>query len=482
MKSKTMMRMLGTLALVGMTLPAAAAETQGWYFGGNFGQTRARIAEQEIIADLATAGLATSNFDSEDRDVGFKLLAGYQITPHLAIEGGYFDLGEFGYNATTIPAGTLDGNLVFRGWNLDLVGMVPITQRVSAFARIGAHHSKANVDFVGTGAVNVLDPHFSERKADAKAGFGVQYRLSDSLALRAEAERFQMDDAVGNTGELDMFSLGVVYKFGRTAAAPRAATPPPAPAPALVVVPLPVATEEYCSLLDIQFEINQDEMELAEKERLAVLARFLQLYPDTSAVIEGHTDNVGSPARNMQLSESRAQSVVDYLVREHQIAPSRLRAVGLGETRPIADNSTQDGQRANRRINTLIGCATDIAGLETLPARVTLAMLIEFDTNSAVVKREYHDQLGKVARFITANPRITATMEGHADNATPDMAQRISRQRAESVASYLVKEFGVDRSRLKVEGFGQTRRFNYNTSAEGRQENRRVNIIFSYPN
>jgi OOP family OmpA-OmpF porin len=47
--------------------------------------------------------------------------------------------------------------------------------------------------------------------------------------------------------------------------------------------------------------------------------------------------------------------------------------------------------------------------------------------------------------------------------------------------NYLVTEFGVPRSRLSAQGFGQTRRFAYNTSIEGRQENRRVNIILDFP-
>jgi OmpA-OmpF porin, OOP family len=46
---------------------------------------------------------------------------------------------------------------------------------------------------------------------------------------------------------------------------------------------------------------------------------------------------------------------------------------------------------------------------------------------------------------------------------------------------YLVTEFGIARSRLAAEGFGRTRRFAYNTSLEGQQENRRVNVIINYP-
>jgi OOP family OmpA-OmpF porin len=83
-----------------------------------------------------------------------------------------------------------------------------------------------------------------------------------------------------------------------------------------------------------------------------------------------------------------------------------------------------------------------------------------------------------------ANPRVTATVEGHTGNlqATKALAMEISQRRAQNVTNYLVTEFGISRSRLTAEGFGQTRRFAYNTSLEGQQENRRVNIVLDFPN
>ena len=69
-----------------------------------------------------------------------------------------------------------------------------------------------------------------------------------------------------------------------------------------------------------------------------------------SMVIEigGHTDNVGSEALNQQLSQKRAQAVVDYMILAGLDA-SRLRAKGYGESVPIADNSTNEGRAKNRR-------------------------------------------------------------------------------------------------------------------------------------
>jgi OOP family OmpA-OmpF porin len=472
-KSHKLKWIFSTLALAGLTIPAAAADPSPWYAGVGLGESQADIAEEEIRADLLASGFTTSAFADEESDFAYKLFGGYQFNRYLALEGGYFDLGRFDYTATTVPAGSYSAELEFQGLNLDLVGMLPFSERAAVFARIGAHYGETDVAFAGTGAVTVLSPDASETDTNYKFGVGFQYSVTDALALRVEAERYRIDDGIGNDSDLDLFSAGFVFRFAGRAAdapAPRAHAPVAPRAeekPALVVVPLPAATEEYCSLLDIQFEINQDEIERQEQERLEVVGTFLQKYPETSAVIEGHTDNVGDDADNLQLSQRRAESVVDYLVSEYRIDRSRLVARGYGESRPIADNETEAGKRANRRIGAIIGCANDIEGLQPLPARMTLAMQIEFDTDEATIKREYHNQLARVARLLEKNPTLKATMEGHADNTSPDTAQQISRQRAQSVASYLVDEFGVNRSRLTVQGYGMTRRFNYNTTAEG---------------
>jgi OmpA-OmpF porin, OOP family len=270
--------------------------------------------------------------------------------------------------------------------------------------------------------------------------------------------------------------------------APVAAAAAPAPAPAqkpvLVIVPIVARTQQYCSILDIQYEISQTTVQREAEEKMAKVGTFMRKYPETTAVIEGHTDEVGTSAANMKLSETRAENVVTYLVDRGGVARSRLKAVGYGETRPIADNSTDAGKRLNRRINAIIACATDIEGIAPNPARITMAMDMEFEINRADVRPQYREELRKVANFMKANPKVTATVEGHTSNqqGTGTQGMELSQRRAENVVNALVKEFGVDRMRLFAAGFGQTRRFAYNTSAEGQQENRRVNIILDFPN
>jgi OOP family OmpA-OmpF porin len=258
---------------------------------------------------------------------------------------------------------------------------------------------------------------------------------------------------------------------------------PPAE-PFLVIVPVVARTEQYCSILDVQFDINQTTVQREANEKIDKVGLFMRKYPDTTAVIEGHTDEVGTAADNMKLSERRAQSVVNYLVEKNGIARTRLKAIGYGMTRPVGDNHTQAGRRLNRRIDAIIACAMDIEGIAPVPARITMALEMEFDAASAEVRPQYHDALRRVAAFIKAHPGVTATVEGHTSNqqGTPAQAMQLSRRRAENVVNVLINQFGVDRSRLAAAGYGGTRRFAYNTDAEGQQENRRVNIILDFPN
>jgi len=131
----------------------------------------------------------------------------------------------------------------------------------------------------------------------------------------------------------------------------------------------------------------------------------------------------------------------------------------------------------------VIACVTDVQGLIVAPARMTMALVIDFDAKQDTVLPTSDAALRKVAAFMQANPTVTASVEGHTGNlqATPRQAMAISQRRAQNVADYLVSTCGVDRARLTTQGYGDTRRFAYNTSAEGEQENRRVNIIFNYP-
>jgi OOP family OmpA-OmpF porin len=481
--------MLGLTALAVIAGPFAQAQDAGWYAGANIGRTRAKIDDAGITNGLLGQGFASTTIENHKRNTGFKVFAGYEFNRYFSLEGGYFNLGHFGYTATTVPDGTLNGDIRIQGLNIDPVLSLPITRKFSAFARAGLTYAQSKDAFNGTGFVSVTSPSPRKEAFNYKFGGGLQYDFTRKVGMRLEAERYRIDDAVGNRGDIDMLSLGVVARFGRHAPAATAAVaqpeamPPPPPAPALVIVPIKAATQEYCTILDLEFAIDTDDIRNEDKEKLKVLGTYMTKYPETTAVIEGHSDNVGTPEHNLKLSQHRAESVVSYLVDSLHIDPSRLSAKGYADARPVADNSTQEGQRQNRRVDAVVACVTDVEGLTVAPARMTMALYIDFDQEKAFIKPEYDGELRKVARFLKANPTVSATVEGHTANlqATPALAMEISRRRAQNVVNYLVDNLGIERSRLTSRGYGDKRRVAYNTSVEGEQENRRVNIIFTYP-
>lgn len=140
-------------ALVILAGPGAMAQGQdsGWYGGANVGRSAATIDDERINRGLLGSDISASTLVDDDRSTGYKIFGGYQLNRNFAVEGGYFDLGNFGYIATTVPAGTLDGRIKLRGLNLDLVGTLPLSEKFSVFGRTGVNYSQARDSFSGTG-------------------------------------------------------------------------------------------------------------------------------------------------------------------------------------------------------------------------------------------------------------------------------------------------------------------------------------------
>lgn len=102
--------------------------------------------------------------------------------------------------------------------------------------------------------------------------------------------------------------------------------------------------------LKILFATDKAEIEPEYRSELQRVATYLANHPDKEIKIEGHTDSVGSQAYNQGLSQRRADSVKQYLVREFGVEASRLMTKGYGETQPVATNETAQGRHKNRRV------------------------------------------------------------------------------------------------------------------------------------
>jgi OOP family OmpA-OmpF porin len=350
-------RLLGlTAALTLAASQGAWAQNVGWYGGLNAGRTAATIDDARISNNLRASGFTGSSIQDDDRSTGFKVFGGYQLNRNFAIEGGYFDLGKFGYTATTTPPGTLTGDIKLRGLNLDLVGTLPVTDRFSAFGRVGLNYAEARDTFRGTGAVTVRNPNPSTRDTNFKIGAGLQYAVTDALSLRGEIERYRVNDAVGNRGHVDMVSVGLVYYFGAKAAkptpyvatvAPMPMAEPVAPMPAPAPLP-PPRIEKYTLSATELFEFDRADLRGAQPKLDEVAAALASSNTVGEIVITGYTDRLGSDRYNQALSERRADAVKSYLTSKG-VAANRLRAQGRGEANPVVACS-------DKRLPALIQC------------------------------------------------------------------------------------------------------------------------------
>jgi OOP family OmpA-OmpF porin len=368
MKTTSKLAALIALACAAMTTANAATTedtfinpdwaNSAWYVGAGVGQSRANIDDQRLIRSLTANGATLNSFSKDERDLGFKLFVGKQLNQYFAVEAGYFDLGKFDFAATTSGNGTLRGESGFRGVNLDLLGQLPLTQRLSLLGRVGMQYAKTNTYFSGNRLAAVTNPSQSERKLNAKVGLGLEYKLSEALALRGEVERYRLNDAVGNRGDVDLASVSLVYKFGRPAAKaviisetrpvvapqeePRVEPVTPAPEPQPVSEKVSFAAE---ALFDFDKAVVKPEGKAALDDLLAKLQGM-----NTEVMIAvGHTDAKGSNAYNEKLSLRRSDAVKAYLVSKG-LDQARLYTEGKGESNPVADNATDEGRAKNRRV------------------------------------------------------------------------------------------------------------------------------------
>ena len=249
LKSLSIPHRVSLLALAGFaafcSTSAVAQDAPGFYVGGSLGATRAHFNNDAYNNLARNNGFAINSSSVDNRSTGGKLFGGYQLNPNFAVEGGYFDLGRFNYSGVT-SGGTYSGNTRSNGLNLDLVGTLPLSDRFSVLGRVGAAYERTRDSSSSNGFAPPRTANGSRNDTNLKYGLGLQYAITDALSLRGEIERYHRVNDPIRRGNVDMASIGLVYRFGAKAQAPVAQTyvaPAPvyvAPAPAPYVAPAPV--------------------------------------------------------------------------------------------------------------------------------------------------------------------------------------------------------------------------------------------------
>jgi len=255
----------------------------------------------------------------------------------------------------------------------------------------------------GIGSLN-LDPDIGGDTTDMvfNYGAGLKYFFTDAIALRADLRHLV---AFGDPENNLAFTVGLTFSFGGEK---KKVVPPPPPAPcpdsdkdgvcddqdkcpgtpAGVKVDsrgccldsdsdgvcdykdkcpgtpagakvdengCPIILKEKVSIeLRVEFDFDQAVVKPQYYDEIKKVADFMKAYIYTKAVLEGHTDSMGSDKYNQKLSQKRAEAVKQCLIDKFGVAPERLSAVGYGESRPIADNNTDEGRQRNRRVVAVI--------------------------------------------------------------------------------------------------------------------------------
>lgn len=215
-----------------------------------------------------------------------------------------------------------------------------------------------------------------DRETMLNLGGGVKRSLGGNWEFRTDLRAF---NSLDNEYTDLVVNLGVSYLFGNAPA------PVSKPAPAAAVVAPAVVAEKDtdgdgvmdskdqcadtpkthkvdavgCSLkltetvaieLNITFDSAKSIIKPEFDSEVAKLATFMNQYADTVVTVEGHTDSQGADVYNQKLSQSRADAVKASLITKYGISADRVKAIGYGEAKPIADNATAAGREQNRRV------------------------------------------------------------------------------------------------------------------------------------
>jgi len=105
---------------------------------------------------------------------------------------------------------------------------------------------------------------------------------------------------------------------------------------------------------DVLFDFDKADIRADAATALAQLATIIAAYPNGRVELFGHTDSKGDDAYNQRLSERRAQAVSSWLSDKHGVDPARMTTRGLGESKPVADNATDEGRQKNRRVEAIV--------------------------------------------------------------------------------------------------------------------------------
>lgn len=216
-------------------------------------------------------------------------------------------------------------------------------QAAASNARADARDARADANFQRDQAANAQAQTASAQQQALIARRDAANSASDAAAAQAQAANAQNQ-------------VATAQNQAATAQSQAAASDAYAASVARQLVVLEALKTErgmVITLGDVLFEFNRADVKSTSNARMSQLADFMKQYPDRRVSIEGHTDNIGTPAYNTELSQRRADAVKSQLV-GMGIAGDRISTVGYGKNFPVASNDTDTNRAINRRVEVVI--------------------------------------------------------------------------------------------------------------------------------
>lgn len=191
------------------TIISSVQATEGFYVGFNLGQASYDVT----LSDLSVfddGSISSASID--DGDTSFSLTLGYQLTPNIALEGGFIDLGELTANANSDGTGFLfaPGPVNFKvavdGLFFDVKGLLPLNEQFSLYGKLGLlKWSEEGTLSDSTGSLSGDDDG-----TDIFFGVGASFNINHNISINADYSRYKVDEDEDN---VDVLSVGIQYGF-----------------------------------------------------------------------------------------------------------------------------------------------------------------------------------------------------------------------------------------------------------------------------
>lgn len=353
----------------------------GLYVTGQLGRADSDTSPSSLNTLYNLQGIDATSVAVDESDSAFSLGFGYQITPMVAIEATFLDLGErdVRFTGTTVDpvAFARAANVVYpetaEGFTLGVVLSYPLSEKLKIAGKVGVFDWENEYE-TGTNVGNPVRSY--TESSNAWIGGELQYRYSDSTQLFLSVSHY---DLIRDDNQ--MLSAGIRYFIdAKTSSQPVTPAPQvvkemPVAAPVVVIdsdkdgvadsidqcadTPIEHQVEgSGCSILAeqfvdyalvIRFERNSDIIADEYQQDLNEMVEFINTYKVKELTVYGHTSAVGAASYNQGLSQKRAESLRQRLINEYGVNAD-IKAVGKGETELLNQEDIAEAHAENRRV------------------------------------------------------------------------------------------------------------------------------------